>query len=69
MLGKVEQVYLRSIWKHEASDFTYWLAEPENCQALADKDLYVSFKNRSKCRFIFCRYSCGRIQYWQENHY
>lgn len=37
MLGKVKQVDLRSIWKHEASDFTNWLAEAENFQALADK--------------------------------
>lgn len=37
MLGKVEQVDLRAIWKHEASDFTNWLAEAENFQALADK--------------------------------
>ncbi len=37
MLGKIEQVDLRQIWKHEATDFTNWLAEPKNFQTLADK--------------------------------
>ncbi len=36
VLGKVEHVDLRKIWKHEAMDYTNWLAEPENIQTLAD---------------------------------
>ena len=33
-LGKVEKVDLREIWKHEASGFSKWLAEPQNIQYL-----------------------------------
>lgn len=34
-LGKLEQITdLRSEWAHEASDFTPWLAQPENLEAL-----------------------------------
>lgn len=35
-LGKLEQVPLREIWKHEALDFTQWLALPENIDQLAE---------------------------------
>lgn len=36
-LGKLEQITdLRSIWKHEAKDFTPWLAKEENLKALSD---------------------------------
>jgi Domain of unknown function (DUF4268) len=35
-LSKLERVPLREAWKHEASDFTPWLAEAENLNALAD---------------------------------
>lgn len=35
-LSKLERVDLREAWKHEASDFTPWLAEEENLQGLAD---------------------------------
>jgi hypothetical protein len=34
-LGKLEQVTLREAWKHEAGDFTPWLAQAENLDALA----------------------------------
>lgn len=37
MLGKVEQVDLRAIWKHEAVDFTNRLAEEDHFRALSDK--------------------------------
>ncbi len=35
VLGKLEQVPLREVWKHEASDFTQWLAMPDNIDLLA----------------------------------
>lgn len=36
-LGKLEQITdLRSIWKHEANDFTPWLAKEENLSILSD---------------------------------
>ncbi|MFM8745657.1 MAG: DUF4268 domain-containing protein [Aestuariivirga sp.] len=34
-LSKLERVPLREAWKHEAGDFTPWLAEAENLDALA----------------------------------
>lgn len=36
-LGKLFQVDLRDFWKHEARNFTTWLAEPENLSQLADE--------------------------------
>lgn len=36
VLGKLEQVSLRDAWKHEATEFTPWLAQEENLAALAD---------------------------------
>ena len=35
-LAKLENVALREVWKHEAKDFTTWLALPENLQLLGD---------------------------------
>jgi hypothetical protein len=35
-LSKLERVSLREAWKHESSEFTPWLAETENLNALAD---------------------------------
>lgn len=35
-LSKLERVPLRQIWKHEANEFTPWLAEADNLNALAD---------------------------------
>lgn len=37
-LGKLEKVKdLRSVWQHEANDFTKWLAEEENLNTLGDE--------------------------------
>jgi len=36
-LGKLEKVDLREFWKHEAFDFTNWLAEEENLVILSDE--------------------------------
>jgi hypothetical protein len=35
-LGRLEKVDIRAVWKNEASDFTPWLAEPENLELLGD---------------------------------
>jgi hypothetical protein len=35
-LSKLERVPLLEAWKHEASDFTPWLAEVDNLHALAE---------------------------------
>ncbi len=36
-LGKLEKVDLREYWKHEALDFTRWLAESRNLDELGDE--------------------------------
>ena len=35
-LSKLERTPLREAWKHEANDFTPWLAEEDNLNTLAD---------------------------------
>lgn len=35
-LGRLERVDLREAWKHEAAEFTPWLAHGENLQLLAE---------------------------------
>ena len=35
-LSRLQQVPLREIWKHEAQDFTPWLAEDENLKLLQE---------------------------------
>ena len=42
-LGKLEKVELRDIWKHEALDFTKWLAKEENI-ALLSKELGIDIE-------------------------
>jgi hypothetical protein len=37
ILGKLERVDLRTAWKHEALDFTKWLAQEENLSQLSDE--------------------------------
>ena len=36
-LSKLEKVDLREVWKHEALDFTNWLAQSENLELLSDE--------------------------------
>lgn len=36
-LSKLEKVDLREVWKHEALDFTNWLAKPDNLELLSDE--------------------------------
>ena len=36
-LSKLEKVDLREVWKHEALDFTNWLAKQENLELLSDE--------------------------------
>ena len=35
-LGRFERVELRTVWNSEATDFTPWLAKPENLEALSE---------------------------------
>ena len=36
-LGKLVKVDLRTVWKHEATDFSAWLVKPENLDVLAEQ--------------------------------
>ena len=36
-LSKLKKIDLRDIWKHEAIDFTNWLAKEENLELLSDE--------------------------------
>lgn len=42
-LGILENVELREIWKHEALDFTKWLAKKENI-ALLSKEIGIDIE-------------------------
>jgi len=35
-LGKLKEVNIREVWKHEQYDFSKWLSSPENIQELSD---------------------------------
>ena len=37
ILGKLERVKLRNIWRHEALDFTTWLAKEDNISQLSEE--------------------------------
>ena len=53
-LGKIEQVELREVWKHEATNFTKWLAKPENLEVLSEEiDIELSL--------IDTEYNVGRF--------
>lgn len=36
-LSKLNKVELRDVWSHEAIDFTNWLAQKENLDALSEE--------------------------------
>ena len=53
-LGRIKQVELREVWKHEAINFTKWLAKPENLDLLSDEiDIEISL--------IDTEYNVGRF--------
>ena len=53
-LGRISQVDLREIWKHEATNFTNWLAKPENLDLLSEEiDIELSL--------IDTEYNVGRF--------
>ncbi|UZQ30517.1 MAG: hypothetical protein OHM56_03015 [Spiroplasma phoeniceum] len=59
-LGKKKEIDIRTLWKHEANDFTKWLAQEENLYLLSESlDLNLSLIERErsvgdfKCD-IFC---------------
>ncbi len=53
-LGRIEQVELRQVWKHEATNFTKWLAKPENLDLLSEEiDIELSL--------IDTEYNVGRF--------
>lgn len=37
MLGKLEKVNIRDIWKSEPSDFTKWLSDEKNLSLLSEE--------------------------------
>ena len=47
-LGKLQKVDLRSVWKHEATDFSAWLVQPENLDVLAEQLGLRNLTNRLK---------------------
>lgn len=42
-LGKLEKIELREVWRHEALDFTRWLARKENI-ALLSKEIGIDIE-------------------------
>ena len=53
-LGRIKQIELREIWKHEATNFTNWLAKPENLDLLSEEiDIELSL--------IDTEYNVGRF--------
>jgi len=59
-IGKLEEVALRELWKHEASDFTQWLAQAENLEQLGDEIglTLVDPKTNHNVGKFFCDIAC-----------
>jgi hypothetical protein len=54
-LGRLQKVSLREVWRHEALDFTQWLAKPENLEQLGEAlgvELYEAETEVSVGRFF-----------------
>lgn len=55
-LGKMIRITdLRSVWPHEANDFTKWLAQEENLTLLGDAidiklQIFKKYKTRTICK-------------------
>jgi Domain of unknown function (DUF4268) len=60
-LGKLESIPLREAWEHEASQFTPWLAQPENIELLSEAlgiELEITAREQSVGSFsadILCK--------------
>lgn len=50
-LGKLKEVKLRDVWRHEQKDFSTWLAEDENIQQLGDA-LDITFTDIETEKFV-----------------
>ena len=46
-LSKLKKIDLREEWKHEATDFTNWLAQDENLQLLSEE---IGIGNKAEIR-------------------
>lgn len=58
-LGKIEKIDdLRSVWPHEAYDFSKWLAQEENLAVLSETvGIDIALEElESPCRRIQCRF-------------
>ena len=63
-LSRIQKVQLREIWKHEATNFTRWLAKQENL-ALLSEEINIELT------VIETEYNVGRFNvdiYAQETH-
>ena len=64
VLGKLKKVDLREAWKHEALDFTNWLAKEENLSLLGEEigleiDLLEKEANVGSYRVDILAEECG----------
>ena len=50
-LGKLKEINIKTVWKHEQYDFSNWLAEEENIQQLGDT-LNLSLTDVEKEKFV-----------------
>ena len=57
MVGRMEKVPLREVWKKEAKDFTCWLFE--NLEVLGEElDLKLTADEKEKASVLFCGHNC-----------